>query len=947
MYIGVGLPIAAIRSAPGFGGAISNATVGQTVYAVLPITGAGNPPGAPNHLPTYQWQRNGANIPGATGVSYVVQAADIGAGSLSVTGRGTANEVITIPAISVQAVPVVPVAPANTVAPSISGTAQEGQTLTAARGTWTGTAPITYAYQWQRGGDDIAGATASSYTAVFDDVGTTLRVAVTASNAAGSVSANSAATAVVSGAVVAGGVLTITDLSRDKVVYDTGAAFGRANTDVPLRGTGTPGRVVQARAVAQGSGGQPTTGWVDVATIGAGGEWSGALPAVPLSTTYWIAEARLKNETGVTAAHSNRFATGHRIIHFGQSEDAMGYNSFHSQTPVPTIVDEDALTVFWYVQTFGEVQPPNVLPAQRITNATPMTASMAAFSNVLAAMRPGEKVALIGHTLSGTSFMSMVNDSSQGRDWLWDKALADYANMDGDTGGVLTSSWYAAPSQLGSAYGETWAAILTKKQANGSEVTIPGTITARSYNNSLVTTDADHWIGELYDIDGGKYRFVPQGAHAFIPSEDLLNATTFADGTSQFNLVNKGRASTSMRETIANPVYGNFFTALMMNKNAHSTGFANGSGGWIDGAHPTAANEDGLVKATVMTMHGALRGMGLTNWPATEFDNCAWEPSGAYVEVWSSAGPITTTRIKRGEPALPKTYPHWTEVFGWQINGMPAQRAEIVSGRVRIYPIPPATAFTATDTINYGEGGASGQIKFPEDVLSESWKNIPIVDHGLAGLDGVPLLHLPSAAVLANTLNASGGAATFTTTASGPNFVEPTAFSSGVSGMHIKIVGVLNPTEITNFLAGISGAQLGLKYLSHTGGLNYNLADSSGLLFSTTFVGAGTITAGSPVEIVLDFDLIARTFNIWVDGNVVANETIPANSGVMGSIKTLSLLGTNTGTQLTPGTFSEVAVWLSSSGAIADPVAAPYKRLVGPAALVNADPWRFGSVDAT
>ena len=198
MYIGLGLPITAIRGAAGFGGAISTATVGQTVYAVLPITGPGNPPGAPNATPTLRWQRNGTNIPGATGVAYVVQAADIGAGTLSVVGTGTAGEAISIPAISVQAVPVVPVAPANTVAPTISGTAQEGQTLTVARGTWTGTGPITYAYQWQRGGVDIAGATATTYAAVFDDVGTTLRVVVTASNAGGVVSANSAATAVVS-----------------------------------------------------------------------------------------------------------------------------------------------------------------------------------------------------------------------------------------------------------------------------------------------------------------------------------------------------------------------------------------------------------------------------------------------------------------------------------------------------------------------------------------------------------------------------------------------------------------------------------------------------------------------------------------------------------------------------------------------------------------------------
>src|SRR3954451_20020877 len=41
------------------------------------------------------------------------------------------------------------VAPKNTTPPSISGKAQVGQTLSGSNGTWSGTTPLTYAYQWR------------------------------------------------------------------------------------------------------------------------------------------------------------------------------------------------------------------------------------------------------------------------------------------------------------------------------------------------------------------------------------------------------------------------------------------------------------------------------------------------------------------------------------------------------------------------------------------------------------------------------------------------------------------------------------------------------------------------------------------------------------------------------------------------------------------------------
>jgi len=83
-------------------------------------------------------------------------------------------------------------APTNTALPEITGTPQVGQELSASDGTWTGS-PTTFAYQWERDGTPITGATSSAYELEAADEGAMITVTVTASNANGSASAQSEA----------------------------------------------------------------------------------------------------------------------------------------------------------------------------------------------------------------------------------------------------------------------------------------------------------------------------------------------------------------------------------------------------------------------------------------------------------------------------------------------------------------------------------------------------------------------------------------------------------------------------------------------------------------------------------------------------------------------------------------------------------------------------------
>jgi hypothetical protein len=94
-------------------------------------------------------------------------------------------------------------APTNQTPPTVSGTTEVGSTLTATSGSWNGTTPITYSYQWRRCGtagascSNISGADSSTYKLRSADRGATLRVRVTAKNSDGSAQVESAQTAVI------------------------------------------------------------------------------------------------------------------------------------------------------------------------------------------------------------------------------------------------------------------------------------------------------------------------------------------------------------------------------------------------------------------------------------------------------------------------------------------------------------------------------------------------------------------------------------------------------------------------------------------------------------------------------------------------------------------------------------------------------------------------------
>lgn len=119
--------------------------------------------------------------------------------------------------------------PAQLTAPSISGTAKAGRTLTCDPGTIDGVGTVSVAYTWKRGSTPISGAQERRLTLTTEDVGSTISCSVVRTRSYGSVSVNAAPADSTASATVAD--------------FDTGATgpTGATGATGPAGATGATG----------------------------------------------------------------------------------------------------------------------------------------------------------------------------------------------------------------------------------------------------------------------------------------------------------------------------------------------------------------------------------------------------------------------------------------------------------------------------------------------------------------------------------------------------------------------------------------------------------------------------------------------------------------------------------------------------------------------------------
>ena len=239
----------------------ANATVTAGASATFSVAAAGTAP------LSYQWQRSGTAIPGATAASYTTAAAvtaDSGATFSVVVSNAAGNITSRAAQLTV-----------NAVAPSITTQPASATVIAGASATFSvvaaGTAPLSY--QWQRSGTAIPGANAASYTTaatVNSDSGTAFAVVVT--NSAGTVTSRAAVLTVSSAAP------TITSQPADQSVRSgqTATFSVTATGTAPLtyqwrkNGTAIPGATGTSFTTAATTTSDSGTAYSVVVSNGAG-----------------------------------------------------------------------------------------------------------------------------------------------------------------------------------------------------------------------------------------------------------------------------------------------------------------------------------------------------------------------------------------------------------------------------------------------------------------------------------------------------------------------------------------------------------------------------------------------------------------------------------------------------------------------------------------------------
>jgi HYDIN/CFA65/VesB family protein/Ig-like domain-containing protein/SdrD B-like protein/immunoglobulin I-set domain protein len=507
-------------------------TAGQT--ATFTVVASGTAP------LSYQWQKNGANIAGATASSYTTLAtttADSGSTFDVVVNNSAGTATSSAATLTVNAAPV---------APAI-GTQPGNQTVTAGQtATFTvaasGTAPLSY--QWQKNGANIAGATSSSYTTpatTTADNGSTFDVVV--NNSAGTAT-SSAATLTVNAAPVAPTIST--QPANQTVTAGQTATF-------TVVASGTAPLSYQWQKNGANIAGATASSYTTLATTTAD---SGSTFDVVVSNTAGIATSNAAtltvnaapvaptistqpaNQT-VTAGQTATFtvaATGTTPLSYQWQKNGAniaGATASSYATPATTMADTGS--------TFDVVV--NNSAGTATSNAATLTVNAAPVAPTIST-QPGNQTVTAGQTATFTVTATGTAPLS----YQWQKNGANIAGA--------TASSYATPATTTADSGSTFDVVVTNSAGTATSSTATLTVNAAAVAPTITTQPANQTVtaGQTATftlVASGtaplSYQWQKNGANisGATSSSYTTPATTTSDSGSTFNVVVSNSAGTA------------------------------------------------------------------------------------------------------------------------------------------------------------------------------------------------------------------------------------------------------------------------------------------------------------------------------------------------------------------------------------------------------------------
>jgi hypothetical protein len=558
----------------------------QTVGNVLSAT-TGTWNDADNDALTYsyQWYRaddssgtNAVAIGGATGSSYTLTTSDAHEYVRVVVTADDGNS--HTPTANSSWTAVNDAAPANSAAPSLSGTATVGNALSATTGTWSDADgdSLTYSYQWYRADDGsgtnavaIGGATGSSYTLSSSDGNEFVRVVVTANDGHGSSNQTAASswTSVatvpsVSSIVRTGGASSTVDAGAGSMSYTvtfSESVTGVDASDFALTETGT----------ASGS----------IASVSGSG------------TTYTVTVDTLSGD-GTMRLDLNGSGTG--IQNASHVDIAGGYTSGstytldHTAPNAPSTPDMSAGT------DSGSSNTDNIT-----SNTTP-TFTGTAESGSTVTLYDTDGTTVLGTTTAAGGSWSITSSSlSDGSHTLSAKSTDAAGNVSSASSGLSVTIDTSAPSSLGlsattiaSSSATSGSAIATLSATDGQAITYSlaaGNGTNDADNGSFTIAGTSLEVGGA-SLTAGTYKIYVAATDTAGNVANQAFTITIADAPSVSSIVRTGGASSTVGTSATSVQYTVTFDQSVTGVDASDfalteTGTASGSIASVSGSGTT------------------------------------------------------------------------------------------------------------------------------------------------------------------------------------------------------------------------------------------------------------------------------------------------------------------------------------------------------------------------